>query len=231
MKKPSGGLVPVGCPIVSELEHYERLIDGGNDPAEDSPVMRSYMARWDGSAFYEALGDLSDKLVLEVGVGTGRVAREVLRRGCRRFTGLDLSPKTVARARSNLADHPNVELVVGDIGDFVRPESFDTAYSVLTWMHIEDKAKALGNVVASLRPGGRVVLSIDHAGQWLDYGNRKVRLYPASPEQYASWLEELDCHVEPLIPLTDKWVDAQGGKPETYGRAIATLIAANKKES
>ena len=133
------------CPIVSTLVHYERLIDEGNDPSEDSPMMQSYMARWDGPAFLKALGDLSGKCVLEVGVGAGRVALQVLRRGCGRLTGVDLSPKTVARARSNLADYRNVELVVGDVGRFVRPESFDVAYSVLTLMHVEDKAKALGN--------------------------------------------------------------------------------------
>ena len=217
------------CPIVSTLDHYERLIDEGNDPSKDDPMMQSYMARWDGPAFCEALGDLSGKRVLEVGVGTGRVARQVLRRGCGWLMGVDVSPKTVARARSNLADHRNVELVVGDIGGFVRPESFDVAYSVLTLMHVEDQARALGNIVASLRPGGRVVLSIDHAGEWLDFGNRKVRLHPAGAGDYVSWLQELDCLVEAQIPLIDTWLDGQGQKLETYGQAIATLITATKK--
>ena len=217
------------CPITSTLDHYQRLIDEGNDPSEDRPMLQSYMARWDGLAFFKGLGDLSGKRVLEVGVGTGRVARQILQRGCSRLTGVDLSPKTVARARSNLSDYGNVELVVDDIGRFVRLESFDVAYSILTFMHVEDKTGALGNIVASLRAGGRVVLSIDHAGEWLDFGNRKVRLHPAGAGDYVSWLQELDCLVEAQIPLIDTWLDGQGQKLETYGQAIATLITATKK--
>ncbi|WP_461368596.1 class I SAM-dependent methyltransferase, partial [Candidatus Darwinibacter acetoxidans] len=46
--------------------------------------------------------------MLEIGVGTGRLARRVLDMGCRTFTGLDTSAKTLERARENLAAYPNV---------------------------------------------------------------------------------------------------------------------------
>lgn len=40
--------------IVSSLEHYDRLIEEGNDPVQDPPQLHEYM-RWDGSSFYNAL--------------------------------------------------------------------------------------------------------------------------------------------------------------------------------
>ncbi len=74
---------------ITAREHFDRLADAGHG-RNDPPVMQSYMARWDGPQFYEMLGDLTEKDVLEVGCGVGRIAREVLKRGCRRFTGLTI---------------------------------------------------------------------------------------------------------------------------------------------
>ncbi|MGC9347194.1 MAG: class I SAM-dependent methyltransferase [Anaerolineae bacterium] len=218
-------------PVVTTLEHYERCIDEGIDPCEDDPLLQHYMARWDGVRFFELLGDLEDKAVLEVGVGTGRLACRVLARGCAKFTGIDLSPKTILRARRNLSDFTNLELLVADIEAFTRPQAYDVAYSVLTFMHVADKARALANIVTALRPGGSVVLSIDQASPWLEFGNRRVKLYPIAPDAYTRWLTRLGCRVEPPEPLIDMWVDAEGRRSETFGRPIATLVRATKPKN
>jgi SAM-dependent methyltransferase len=220
---------PESSPIVPTREHYDRCIDEGIDPCEDDSLLQRYMARWDGARFFELLGDLKGKTVLEVGVGTGRLARRVLARRCARFTGIDLSPKTIARARRNLSTFANVELLVANIEGFTRLETYDVAYSVLTFMHIANKAQALANIVAALQPGGHVVLSIDRAKDWLEFGNRRVKLYPKAPAAYTRWLRSLGCDVERPMPLIDMWVDAEGRRSETFGRPIATLVRATKR--
>ncbi|MCU0522317.1 MAG: class I SAM-dependent methyltransferase [Anaerolineae bacterium] len=216
-------------PVVTALEHYERLIDEGNDPCEDTPWLQSYMARWDGPQFFEMLGDLTGKAVLEVGVGTGRLARQALQRGCLSFTGIDLSPKTIERARLNLGGFPNAELLLADAEAFARPAAYDAAYSVLTLMHIADKRHALQAIVTSLRLGGVVVLSIDHGGPWLDFGDRMVRLYPATVDAYVGWLTDLGCQTHRPVPLIDTWVGPQGAVAETYGKPVASLVRAVKR--
>ena len=216
------------CSVVTALDHYERLITENNDSCEDNPMMQSYMARWDGPPFWMALGDLESRRVLEIGVGTGRVVRQLLLRGCGHVTGVDFSQATIARAESNLEAYTNVDLLVTDICDFCQPETFDVACSVLTFMHIENKPKALRNIVTSLRAGGHLVLSIDHAGDWLDFGNRRVELHPAVAKEYVAWLRDLGCYVDNPIPLVDTWLDEKGKKLETYGQTIATLIKAKK---
>jgi SAM-dependent methyltransferase len=128
---------------------------------DDPPVMQEDMSRWDGPSFWDAVGDLSGKDVLEVGVGYGRIARQVLRRGCHNLTGIDISAKSLAAAKADLAGFSNVELVLADIVGLTRSES--AVFSVLMFKHVGDKQTALRNVVDALRPCGYVVLSIDNA--------------------------------------------------------------------
>lgn len=35
--------------------YYDMLIDAGNDPVRDSPLMKQYMDRWDGEGFRNSL--------------------------------------------------------------------------------------------------------------------------------------------------------------------------------
>lgn len=204
---------------VSTLTHYDLLIAEGHDPCLDPPELRSYMAGWDGAPFFNALGDLTEKRVLEVGVGTGRVAQQVLARGCATFTGLDISAPTIARACAHLSAYPHARLHVADILDYRNPAAFDVAYSVLTFLHIADKPRALAHMVEALGPGGRLVLSISLDGPWLDYGSRRLRLYPADPADYLPWLYALGCHVAPPTDLHT---------PD--GTRVAVLLVAQKRE-
>ena len=215
-------------PTITAREHYDRLAESGHG-RNDPPFMQEYMARWDGPLFYGALGNLTGTDVLEVGIGVGRVARQILENGCRHLTGLDISPKTLAAAKEELAGFANVELVLTDIAEFRREASYDLAYSVLTFMHVRDKPKALENIVASLRPGGRVVLSIDQPCDNIDFGEWTVALSPWLPEQYVAALVRVGCEVSEPIPLIDSWIGPNGKRSDTYSECVATLISGVKR--
>jgi len=167
--------------VVTTEEHYDMLIDEGSDPFRDGDILKEYMKRWDGTLFYDCLNLSDEKVVLEVGIGTGRVAQNVLNIGCKSLTGLDISPKTIERAKENLSGkYNNIELLLQNIEDFRRESYYDVIYSVLTFMHIKDKERALSNIVHSLKPNGNVVLSISNQSEWLDYV-RKIRCFPKNP--------------------------------------------------
>ncbi len=208
-------------------EHYERMIDEIDDPAHpamdpfhDPPWMAAWLAQADGPAFFAALGDVRGWHALEIGVGTGRVAKKVLDAGCARLTGLDISPKTLARARQNLAGYANVELLEADIQSFVRAEAFDVAYCVWAFFHFEDQPRALANIVASLKPGGRLALSLEQSNAELDYGSRIIRQHPVTTAQVAAWLTALGCCVGPPVTVTDAFAD---GAP-----VLTTILRADK---
>lgn len=164
-------------------EHYDKLIDDGNDPFHDPKPLRDYMDKWDGQRFIDALSLDKTKSVLEIGVGTGRLAVRVIPE-CRTFCGIDISPKTIERARENLGGGgENVTILCGDFLTYNFANSFDVIYSSLTFMHIEDKQAAVNKARLLLSDGGLFVLSIDkNQGEYIDMGTRRVRIYPDTPE-------------------------------------------------
>jgi SAM-dependent methyltransferase len=200
-------------PFVPIAEHYDRLIDEADDPAlpmvgdpfHETGALRDWLAQANGPAFMAAVGDVRGLTLLEVGVGTGRVARAMLERGCARLVGLDCSAKTAARARENLAAWPNVDIRCADI-ETVPPEgTFDLAYLVWTIFHLADKPRALAHILGAVRPGGRLIISLEPANDVLDYGPRRIRQYPITPDALSALLTTLGCRVAPPVPVEDAW--------------------------
>ena len=193
--------------FVSAREHYDRLIDEGNDPVLDPPVLAEYMDGWDGDALLEELGLTTACRVLEIGVGTGRLALRVLERGCAAFTGMDLSEKTLETARRHLAAYENVRLMQGEFPQDVPEGSFDRIYSSLTFMHVCDKEAACRSIAALLSPGGRAVISLDRERSGvLDMGDRQIRLYPDEPEQMIRFLTAVGLIARPVRTLERAWL-------------------------
>lgn len=160
------------------ITHYDRLVDENNDSFRDSPILQEYMSKWDGQAFIDSMHLTDAKKVLEIGVGTGRLAARVAPL-CLRFTGIDISPKTIERAKENLSNYENIELICSDFSDYEFDETFDVIYSSLTMMHFEDKQKIILKVANLLCDSGIFCLSIDkNSSDHIDMGNRKIRIYP-----------------------------------------------------
>lgn len=161
--------------------HYEKLIEEGNDPVLDPPELAAHMDGWDGHPFLAALKLDGTQDVLEIGVGTGRLALRTAPL-CRSFTGVDLSPQTVARAGEHLAGHAHVRLICADFLAWETAQRFDVIYSSLTFQHFADKQQVADRVAALLRPGGRAVISLDKDQSGvIDYGVRRIRVYPDTP--------------------------------------------------
>jgi len=165
------------------IAHYDRLIEMDNDPARDPKPLREYMDKWDGDAFFDLLELDKSKSVLEIGVGTGRLAMRAARE-CGGFTGIDIAPKTVERARENLEGMKNASLICGDFLEHEFAEKFDVIYSSLTFMHIQRKQHAAAKIASLLNDGGHAVVSIDKNRQpFIDAGFGKLDIWPDDPEQ------------------------------------------------
>jgi SAM-dependent methyltransferase len=184
---------------VDAKTHYDVLIDENNDPVHDPKPLKEYMNKWDGEPFFESLQLTSDKSVLEIGVGTGRLAVQICDK-CKTFVGIDISPKTVERVKENLKTIQNALLICGDFLTHEFTESFDIIYSSLTFMHIKDKQDAVQKAASLLNGNGRFILSINKEQQaMLDFGNRQIELYPNTPEEIVTFLTGAGFTVESQI--------------------------------
>jgi SAM-dependent methyltransferase len=111
-------------------------------------------------AFYVDLAREADGPVVELAVGTGRVAIPVARETGKRVLGFDLSPAMLAIARERVAEAGvDVELHEADMRDFALDEPaalvycpFRALYHLSNWA---DRRRVFERVAASLWPGGR----------------------------------------------------------------------------
>jgi SAM-dependent methyltransferase len=110
--------------------------------------------------FYVGLAQETDGPLVELAVGTGRVAVEVARATGRPVIGFDSSAAMLERARA-AAEAAGVELDLrlGDMRDFALEEPAGLVYcpfrSLLHLPTWHDRRRVFERVAASLRPGGR----------------------------------------------------------------------------
>ncbi len=97
---------------------------------------------------------------LEVGVGTGRIAIPIVKRGFT-YTGIDISDNMLAKLRQNLADSSeHLTLLNADATNLPFPAaSFDVVLTVHVLHLIPDWQRALAEIRRVLKPGGVYVYS------------------------------------------------------------------------
>ena len=108
--------------------------------------------------WYLELAREAGEPIVELAVGTGRVAAAIACETGKRVIGIDSSPAMLAVARERMAGLP-VELHEGDMRDFTVEEPVDLVispasalFSLPTW---HDRRLLFERVATALRPGGR----------------------------------------------------------------------------
>jgi SAM-dependent methyltransferase len=107
-----------------------------------------------------AAGQVAGGVVLDLACGVG-YGSAILggAAAVRRVVAADRSVAALRHARASHA-HPAVSPVCGDGGAWCRPASFDAVVSLETMEHVEDPRRLFGELVAALRPGGVLVVSV-----------------------------------------------------------------------
>lgn len=101
--------------------------------------------------------------VMDAGCGTGLLAQH-LRPYARRLIGVDLSPKMLEKAAKRAMYD---ELVAAELTSYLgaSPRAFDIVASSDTLVYFGDLRAVLAAASASLRPGGRLVFTLERANE------------------------------------------------------------------
>lgn len=111
----------------------------------------------------ELLADLTgDGTALELGIGTGRIALPLVRRGVS-VHGIDLSRAMVARLLAKPGSE-NIDVTIGDFATTTVEGTFSVAYLVFNTIgNLTTQEEQIGcfqNVAAHLEPGGCFVIEV-----------------------------------------------------------------------
>jgi len=115
-----------------------------------------------GEAIAAQAGD--GATVLEIGVGTGRIAWPVVDAGCR-VVGFDLSPNMLHEIYSERVDPAGLAVLQADMHHLPFPDNHFDAVMAVHVLHLaDDWQQVLREVARVLRPGGAFIQGDD----WMD---------------------------------------------------------------
>src|SRR5919206_1414381 len=175
-------------------ERYDES-DGGAVPAVVDPIVDFLVDAARGGA------------ALELGIGTGRIALPLARRGVR-VHGIDLSEAMVARLRAK-AGADAIGVTIGDFATTRVQGTFSLAYLVInTIMNLttqDEQVACFQNVAAHLQPGGRFVIEVGVPDLQRLPPGETVRAFDVSADHLG--FDEYDIARQGLISHHYRWVE------------------------
>lgn len=180
-----------------------------------------------GAMLFEAAGGQPGAHLLEIGIGTGRIALPLLARGVA-VTGVDISPRMLERLHANHAARQTIEpgrswgVLDARIADMTALPFADDAFDAVVAVHVlhlvSGWRQALDEALRVLRPGGPLLIGADAhpdaqsraiEAEWVaiaqDLGADVSRPGAANHEAVFAELRGRGLAIERLNPVT--WTD------------------------
>ena len=179
---------------------------------------------------YAVAGVSAGQVAADIGAGTGFVAEGLVQRGLHVIC-VDQSEAMLRELRKKFADVENVEYRLGDAESLpILDTRLDAVFANMYLHHVEDPAKAIGEMRRTLKPGGRLVITDmdehsfeflirEHHDRWMGFVREDVR----------RWFEEAG--------LLDVAVDGVGERCSSQSSSgdvtasVSIFVAVGKKAS
>ncbi|MFD7321551.1 class I SAM-dependent methyltransferase [Streptomyces sp. NPDC059875] len=141
----------------ARVNDYDSFADAYSSENENS-LVNAYYER---PAMVALAGDVAGRRILDAGCGSGPLTAALRDRGAV-VTGIDASAGMLELARRRLGD--DVALHVVDLRDRLpfADGAFDDVVASLVLHYLEDWGPTLAELRRVLRPGGRLIASVDH---------------------------------------------------------------------
>ncbi|MEV6977642.1 methyltransferase domain-containing protein [Kitasatospora sp. NPDC093806] len=179
---------------VRPANDYDSFAEAYSAEAEHN-LLNAYHAR---PAMVALAGEVAGRRILDAGCGSGALAAALGERGAV-VTGVDASAGMLALARRRLG--VDVDLRVADLADPLPFEdgAFDDVVASLVLHYLEDWGPTLAELRRVLRPGGRLIASVQHP--FVDYAIQDPR-----PDYFA------------ITSYEDEWTFEGKSYPVTFWR-------------
>ena len=140
-----------------KADHYDAFA-AAYDAENAASLLNAYYER---PAMIRLAGEVTGRRILDAGCGSGALTAQLRARGAV-LTGLDGSPAMLELARKRLG--PGVPLHTGDLAQPLPFASgaFDDVVASLVLHYLQDWSAPLAEFKRVLRPGGRLILSVNH---------------------------------------------------------------------
>jgi ubiquinone/menaquinone biosynthesis C-methylase UbiE len=140
-----------------QVNDYDSVAEAYSAENENN-LVNAYYER---PAMLALVGDVTGRRILDAGCGSGPLSAALRDRGAV-VTGIDASAGMLALARRRLGD--DVALHVADLSDPLPFDdgTFDDVVASLVLHYLEDWGPTLAELRRVLRPGGRLIASVDH---------------------------------------------------------------------
>ncbi|MEW1837304.1 class I SAM-dependent methyltransferase [Nonomuraea angiospora] len=141
----------------SPINDYDRMAEGYTAENETS-LVNAYYER---PAMLELAGNVAGRRILDAGCGSGPLFAALRDRGAI-VTGIDASAGMLEQARQRLG--ADADLQVADLASPLPfpDEAFDDVTASLVLHYLEDWGPTLAELRRVLKPGGRLLVSVDH---------------------------------------------------------------------
>ncbi|QFY11646.1 methyltransferase domain-containing protein [Nonomuraea phyllanthi] len=139
------------------VNDYDSFAEGYSAETENN-IINAHLAR---PAIMALAGDVAGRRILDAGCGSGPLSAALRDRGAV-VTGIDSSAGMLALARQRLG--ADADLHVVDVRDPLpfADGAFDDVVASLVLHYLEDWGPTLGEMRRVLRPGGRLIASVQH---------------------------------------------------------------------
>jgi SAM-dependent methyltransferase len=146
------------------VKHTEKIIRYFDERAQKY-LQRSGRGIWatfrqrERSALMHLLAPKDGQRILDAGCGAGFYAVDLRDNFNAKVTGIDISPKMIARIRAQ-----GFEAQVARFDEFKTAEAYDGILAAGVLEFVESPERAFNNAYAALKEGGRLVLLVPRGG-------------------------------------------------------------------
>jgi ubiquinone/menaquinone biosynthesis C-methylase UbiE len=167
------------------------------------------MLALDTEVFNELLNgmELKDKILVDIGCGTGRHWQQFYDSGLQKTIGFDVSEKMLEQLQQKFPQAKTHRLFNNKLHN-IKDNSCDIVISTLAIAHIKDVEDALDEWCRILKPGGNIIITDNHptalakgADRTFKHNDKKIAIinYVHSIEKIESITDKLNLKIEKVI--------------------------------